>query len=137
MRMLFRRLSGLLGKTKPWIEVEGEVDELPNDILDQFLKDNPLDATFDLEEHPDVEFRSFLKCRPEGGVDFAQMDARAATLFVLAPYPDQKRLEYMERLLKSTSYFGRLFTFDPLDNDGLIFQPNLYNFDTFYGDNAY
>ena len=64
--MLFLHLSGLLGETNPWIEVEGEVDELPNDILDQFLKDNPLDATFDLEEHPDVEFRSFLECRPDG-----------------------------------------------------------------------
>ena len=34
-------------------------EELP-DEFDQFLKDNPLDGVFDLDEHPEVKFRSYF-----------------------------------------------------------------------------
>ena len=34
-------------------------EELPNEF-DRFLKDNPLDGVFDLEEHPEVKFRSYF-----------------------------------------------------------------------------
>ena len=29
--------------------------------MDQFLKDNPLDGVFDLDEHPEVKFSSYFE----------------------------------------------------------------------------
>ena len=51
-------------------EYDGE-SKLPNEKLDQLLKDNPLEGVFDFEEHPEVKFRSYLEYNGKGLVRFA------------------------------------------------------------------
>ena len=67
-----------------WIEHNGD-EELPNERLNQFLEDNPLDGVFDMEEHSEVQFRSYLECYKNGDVQFIQIDDRLAPIIALAP----------------------------------------------------
>ena len=60
--MILIHLMEVKSQKRSWTEHDGE-SKLPNKGLDKLLKDNPLDGVIDLEEHPEVKFRSYLECK--------------------------------------------------------------------------
>ena len=68
--MILIHLKEVKSQKRSWTEHDGE-SKLPNEKLDQLLKDNPLEGVFDFEEHPEVKFRSYLECNGKGLIRFA------------------------------------------------------------------
>ena len=85
---------------KLWTEITGD-EKLPNERMDQLLKDNPIDEVFDFEEQPNVKFRSYVESKENGNVLFAQIDSRLANLFLLEPPCKQVVIESIQKLQKS------------------------------------
>ena len=122
--MLLEELKETKSQKKLWTEHDGK-SKLPNERLNQFLIDNPLDGVFDTEEHPDVKFRSYLECNERGDVLFAQIDDRLAPIFVLSPL-NQSTIVELQKLFQTELYLGRFMQLNKYDNG------DSYKFDTYY-----
>ena len=74
--------------------------------MERFLKENTFSETFDLEEHPDIRFRTYVE-DDEDYVYFAQIDARLVPLIALMQ-PLVTVQDFCE-VLNNEPYFGRVF----------------------------